>query len=171
MPLLARATPVGYSRTAPGSINPRQRPIIAPRLCPLPQLELKLLLLPPLALLVLAGGFARGGLGHHRSGVPGARLRLVARLRAFPNVNMRHVFCKQDGQRYTYSGASTAWKRGTQRAGIPNTQFRDLRAKALTDVDERSGIIAAQRMGAHSTQAQTADYIRNKKAIKSTATR
>ena len=30
---------------------------------------------------------------------------------------------------------------------------------------------AAQRMGAHSTQAQTADYIRNKKAIKSTATR
>ena len=31
--------------------------------------------------------------------------------------------------------------------------------------------IAAQRMGAHSTQAQTADYIRNKKAIKSTATR
>ena len=64
-----------------------------------------------------------------------------------------------------------AWKRGTQRAGIPNTQFRDLRAKALTDVDEKSGIIAAQRMGAHSTQAQTADYIRNKKAIKSTATR
>ena len=95
----------------------------------------------------------------------------TARLRAFPNVNMRHVFCKQDGQRYTYSGASTAWKRGTQRAGIPNTQFRDLRAKALTDVDERSGIIAAQRMGAHSTQAQTAAYIRNKKAIKSTATR
>ena len=31
--------------------------------------------------------------------------------------------------------------------------------------------IAAQRMGAHSTQAQTAAYIRNKKAIKSTATR
>lgn len=31
--------------------------------------------------------------------------------------------------------------------------------------------VAAQRMGAHSTQAQTADYIRNKKAIKSTATR
>ena len=41
----------------------------------------------------------------------------------------------------------------------------------MTDVDERSGIIAAQRMGAHSTQAQTAAYIRNGKAIKSTATR
>ena len=27
--------------------------------------------------LVLAGGFARDGLGHHRSGAPGARLRLV----------------------------------------------------------------------------------------------
>jgi len=97
--------------------------------------------------------------------------KLVARLRSFSNVNLRHVFCKQDGQWYTYSGASTAWKRGTQRAGIPNTQFRDLQAKTLTDVDERSGIIAAQRMGAHSTQAQTADYIRNKRATKSTATR
>jgi integrase len=97
--------------------------------------------------------------------------KLVARLRAFPNVNMRHVFCKQDGQRYTYSGAQTAWKRGLQRAGIPDTQLRDLRAKALTDVDEQRGIIAAQRMGAHTTQSQTAEYIRHKKAIRATATR
>lgn len=44
-------------------------------------------------------------------------------------------------------------------------------AKALTDVDERSGIIAAQRMGAHSTQAQTAAYVRHKSAIRSMATR
>lgn len=41
---------------------------------------------------------------------------------------------------------------------------------ALVAAKERE-VIAAQRMGAHSTQAQTADYIRNKKAIKSTATR
>lgn len=46
-----------------------------------------------------------------------------------------------------------------------------LTGEELTGVDERSGIIAAQRMGAHSTLAQTADYIRNKTAIKSTATR
>lgn len=97
--------------------------------------------------------------------------RLVVRLRAFTQSNMRYVFCKLDGQRYTYSGASTAWKRGLKRAGIPDTQLRDLRAKALTDVDEKSGIIAAQRMGAHTTQSQTADYIRHKRAISAVATR
>ncbi len=97
--------------------------------------------------------------------------RLVARLKSFPRANMRYVFAKQDGQRYTYSGASTAWKRGLARAGIPDTQFRDLRAKALTDVDEKRGILAAQRMGAHSTQAQTADYVRHKKAITALATK
>ncbi|MDT0137757.1 tyrosine-type recombinase/integrase [Acidovorax sp. PRC11] len=97
--------------------------------------------------------------------------RLVARLRAFGHANSRHVFCKQDGSRYTYSGASTAWKRGLARAGIPDTQFRDLRAKALTDVDAQRGIVEAQRMGAHSTQAQTADYVRHKSAIKTSATR
>ena len=43
--------------------NPRQRPIIAPGLCP--PLTLKLALLPLLALLVLAGGFA--ALGHFKA--------------------------------------------------------------------------------------------------------
>lgn len=97
--------------------------------------------------------------------------KLVARLKTFQRSNMRYVFCKQDGQRYTYSGAVTAWKRGIKRAGIPDTQFRDLRAKALTDVDAKRGITDAQRMGAHSTQAQTADYVRHKKAIQTNATR
>lgn len=97
--------------------------------------------------------------------------KLVQRLRAFPKCNMKYVFCKQDGRRYTYSGISSAWRRGLARAKIQNTQFRDLRAKALTDVDETQGITAAQRMGAHTTQAQTAEYVRNKKAIRATATR
>ena len=97
--------------------------------------------------------------------------KLVQRLKAFPKCNVKYVFCKQDGKRYTYSGISSAWRRGLERAGIPDTQFRDLRAKALTDVDETQGITAAQRMGAHSTQAQTAEYVRNKKAIRATATR
>lgn len=50
-------------------INPRQRPIIAPGLGlllrPLPQLPLQLALLSPLALLLLAGGFAL--LGHFKA--------------------------------------------------------------------------------------------------------
>lgn len=94
------------------------------------------------------------------------RLRkLVDRLKAFPQSGHRHVFCKLDGQAYTYSGASSAWKRGLKRAGLVNTQFRDLRAKALTDIDESHDIKAAQRLGGHSTQSQTAEYIRHKRAI------
>lgn len=41
----------------------------------------------------------------------------------------------------------------------------------MTDADKKRGILAAQRMGAHSTQAQTADYVRHKKAITALATK
>lgn len=97
--------------------------------------------------------------------------KLVDRLRAFPQAGKKFVFCKLDGDRYTYSGAATAWKRGLKRAGLENTQFRDIRAKAITDVDETRGIMDAQRMGAHKTQTQTADYVRKKKALRAGATR
>lgn len=102
-----------------------------------------------------------------------ARLRkLVERLRKFPQSRESvFVFSKADGQRYTYSGAQTAWKRGIKRAGLKDMQFRDLRAKALTDMDLSDGILAAQRLGGHSTQSQTADYVRHKKAIKTRAVR
>jgi hypothetical protein len=36
----------------------------------------------------------------------------------------------------------------------------------LTDVDEKRGIGSAQRMGGHSTQTQTAEYVRHKVARK-----
>lgn len=98
-------------------------------------------------------------------------VRLVDRLKAFDVKSDKHVFVSRDKKPYTYSGAQTAWKRGIARAGLKDTQFRDLRAKALTDVDAARGIMDAQRMGAHSTQSQTADYVRHKRAIKTDATR
>lgn len=103
------------------------------------------------------------------------RLRaLEARLRSLRKERetlVPEVFTKLDGQPYTYSGAHTAWVRAVERAGIREVHFHDLRAKALTDVDESRGTDAAQRMGTHSTQAQTADYIRHKSARKTGATR
>lgn len=100
------------------------------------------------------------------------RLRdVVDRLRALPHGNIKTVFATQEGQPYTYWGASTAWRRAVARAGVKDCHFHDLRAKALTDVDRLHGVVAAQRMGAHSTQSQTADYVRHKTAIKTSATR
>lgn len=97
---------------------------------------------------------------------------VVARLRVLKRRDItRWMFTTQNGQQFTYSGASTAWKRAVARAGVKGVTFHDLKAKALTDVDESRGIGQAQTMGGHSTQTQTADYIRHKKAKKTGATR
>jgi len=97
---------------------------------------------------------------------------LVARLKVLKCRDItRWMFTTQGGQQFTYSGASTAWKRAVKRAGITGVHFHDLRAKALTDVDETRGIGQAQRMGGHSTQTQTSDYVRHKTARKTGATR
>ena len=47
---------------------------------------------------------------------------------------------------------------------MPNCHFNDLRAKALTDKEAAEGMQQARHMGAHSTEAQTADYVRHRKA-------
>jgi len=58
------------------------------------------------------------------------------------------LFTTQTGSVYTYWGASSAWKRAVKRAGVAGVHFHDLRAKALTDVDELRGMGAARTMGA-----------------------
>lgn len=86
-------------------------------------------------------------------------------------ISLRWVFSTLKGTRYSYDAIKSAWARARTRAKLTNAHFHDLRAKALTDVDEDRDIKAAQGMGGHSTQTQTADYIRNKKAKKISATR
>lgn len=99
-------------------------------------------------------------------------LALVERIKALKRADItRYLFTTQHGQRLTYSGASSAWKRGVKRSGIKGVTFHDLKAKALTDVDELRGMHEAQKMGGHSTQTQTADYVRHKKAARTGATR
>ncbi len=43
--------------------------------------------------------------------------------------------------------------------------------KALTDKEASEGMQAARTMGAHTTEQQTADYIRNRSGQKTGATR
>jgi integrase len=81
------------------------------------------------------------------------------------------VFVKSNGEPYTYDGVASAWNRSRKRAGVKGCTFHDIKAKALTDKEEREGMRAASAMGQHSTEAQTADYVRRKKARKTGATR
>jgi integrase len=101
------------------------------------------------------------------------RLRqLVERIKAIKRKDITvYLITTQQGQPFTYSGASTAWKRAVKRSGVAPCHFHDIRAKALTDKDGAEGIGEAQRMGGHSTQSQTADYVRHKTAVKTGATR
>jgi integrase len=97
--------------------------------------------------------------------------QLVARIKAIGRRNTHYVITTQEAQPYTYDGASTAWQRAVKRAGVHNCHFNDLRAKALTDKESAEGMQQARRMGAHSTEAQTADYVRHRKAERTEATR
>lgn len=81
------------------------------------------------------------------------------------------VFVKQDGQPLSYWGAASAWRRALDRAGVLPCHFHDLKAKALTDKEAREGLREAQKMGQHSTEGQTADYVRHKTPRKTGATR
>lgn len=81
------------------------------------------------------------------------------------------VFISQDGVQYSYWGVASAWQRARRRAGITGCTFHDIRAKALTDKEQREGMQAARTMGSHSTEQQTADYVRAKGTKKTGATR
>lgn len=91
--------------------------------------------------------------------------------RAEQRIVSGYLFTTQSGTQLGYSGASSAWKRAVKRARVPGVMFRDIRAKALTDKEEREGMQAARHMGAHATEAQTADYVRLKAPRKTGATR
>ena len=96
---------------------------------------------------------------------------LMARLKDQSKPNFRYIFAKLNGQPYVYSGMASAWRRAVKRSGVVACTFHDLKAKALTDVDEERGTKQAQHMGGHSTEGQTATYIRHKKPRKTAATR
>lgn len=96
--------------------------------------------------------------------------RLLKR-RADQRVVSGYLITGQDGTPLSYWGASSAWRRAVKRAGIKGVHLHDVRAKALTDKEALEGMPAARAMGAHSTEAQTADYVRRRGAQKTKATR
>lgn len=96
--------------------------------------------------------------------------RLLKR-RADQRVVTPFLFTEVDGTPLTYEAVSAAWQRGRDRAKVPAAMIRDLRAKAATDKEEREGLSAANALLDHTTEQQTADYVRRKKARRTTAVR
>lgn len=92
-------------------------------------------------------------------------IRLKARLK--PST----VFITLSGKSATYNGTHTAWFRAVKRSGVAPCHFHDIRAKALTDKEGREGMQAARKMGTHSTEQQTADYVRKRGSSSTGATR
>lgn len=96
--------------------------------------------------------------------------RLVAK-RLDRRTASQHVFTTLGGEPLSYWGASSLWRRAVARAGIADAELRDIRAKALTDKEGREGMRAARTMAAHSTETQTADYVRQRGTRRTGATR
>lgn len=81
-----------------------------------------------------------------------------------------YLLTRVDGQPMTYEALSNSFQRALKRSGVLPFMFRDIRARALTDKDEREGRAAANAMGTHTTEGQTADYIRHKAPRRTKAT-
>lgn len=83
-------------------------------------------------------------------------------------VECPHLITKVDGTPMNYEAYSNQWQKAMKRAAktgkVPPTMIRDLRAKAATDKDDDEGLQAANHLLDHTTEAQTAAYIRRKKA-------
>lgn len=91
--------------------------------------------------------------------------------KAHKRVHTLAVFTKMNGEPMNYDAASEAWLDAVKRSKVAPCMMRDIRAKAATDKEERDGIKGANALLDHTTEAQTADYIRRKKARKTGAVR
>lgn len=110
----------------------------------------------------------------------GKRLRVAVKgqlAEVIERINRRKVtglalVCNEKGERMTEFMLRGAFDRARHAAalakpelaeGIKAFQFRDLRAKAATDKEEQSGMIAAQDQLGHTTTTMTAHYVRNRR--------
>lgn len=132
-----------------------------------------------------AGGlllFRRGKVAHSTGAA--VRIRLTGRLRDAVARLLAHkravearmvergggqpvspaLIVTRDGQRAGQSGISSAWDRACERAGVIGARIHDIKAKAVTDTERRRGMRAARVLAQHSTEQQTASYVRARAA-------
>ena len=70
----------------------------------------------------------------------------------------------ETGRRFTYGQLDSRFEKARDAAGVKPAafQFRDLRAKAATEVDELSGIERASNLLVHTNPNTTRKYVRNR---------
>lgn len=90
---------------------------------------------------------------------PAVQEILDASKRLRRRVSSVHIFPNDKGQAYTADGFKSNWQRFKKRIGFDWT-FKDIRAKALTDVSRERGRDAAQALAAHASGNTTEVYIR-----------
>lgn len=111
--------------------------------------------------------------------VEGELKEYVQRQRNRP-VSSIYLVSDEDGQRLRVSGSRFRKRFGeardkaakeAEKMGVPFKRFylMDIRAKAATDTAEKHGLEAARKLLGHTTQKQTADYIRSIQGISATA--
>lgn len=54
------------------------------------------------------------------------------------------------------------WRRIRLKAGIPDVTFHDIKAKSITDANEKGGLDYAQALGGHVNRDMTEKYIKAK---------
>ena len=87
--------------------------------------------------------------------------RIMLRKRSYKVRSLR-LLVTEDGQPMTYNMFRSRFDKAREAAGGVKWQFRDLRAKAGTDADDRAGTRAAQELLAHSDPQTTQTYIRHR---------
>lgn len=90
-------------------------------------------------------------------------LEICAYKSQFP-VRALSLLVNEEGQAMTRYMLRTRFDAARKAAGITPAQFqfRDLRAKAATDVDEATGTKGAQALLGHTTEGMTTHYVRHK---------
>jgi integrase len=70
-----------------------------------------------------------------------------------------YLISRRDGKPLTYSGFRSIYDRAVKKAGVEDTTFHDIRAKAITDAKNREGR-DPQSFSRHKTKAQADAYVR-----------
>jgi integrase len=74
------------------------------------------------------------------------------------------LFCSRTGKMYSPNTFRDQWKAACKKAGVENAQFRDIRAKTITDAENDGQ--DHQALGGHATKAMSDSYVKRFKVQK-----